>query len=337
MPSRPRPASSSSTGTVSSHAAPDALSRLADHLEADPTARFRADPTMHRRSRWCGAGRSSTPMHPPPSRPSTFPVRPSVSSRPGSSSIRTGSSRRASTTCRCNANDPKRKGTSHHGPTGERSLHVGEAGAASVHAGRVDVAVPASSRAVPGPLRTPSGRSAIRGQRRRRRRPRPRPPMAPRNRGHVAHYRSDRTRERSRRAGGHTGRLQRRQMRRGSWAGRGRGRRRRACRMRRRWSDRSCGVQIEPTAIVTRQAVLDEVGGLPDGSAPLPGLLARITDAGHRIGLVPRIVEHVDAGRTDPIEGRAGRRSSPPFRSTTSAAAAVAPRSPSSWSVVAIT
>ncbi len=70
------------------------------------------------------------------------------------------------------------------------------------------------------------------------------------------------------------------------------------------WSDRSAGVQVEPVALVTRQAVLDEVGGLPGGSAPLPGLLARITDAGHRIGLVPRIAEHVNAARTDPVEGR---------------------------------
>lgn len=71
-----------------------------------------------------------------------------------------------------------------------------------------------------------------------------------------------------------------------------------------RWSDRSGGVHIEPTAIVTRQAVLDEVGGLPDGPAPLPGLFARITDAGHRIGLVPEIVDRVDSGRTDPITGQ---------------------------------
>ena len=71
-----------------------------------------------------------------------------------------------------------------------------------------------------------------------------------------------------------------------------------------RWSDRAAGIQVEPTAIVTRQAILDEVGGLPDGPTPLPGLLARITDAGHRIGLVPRIADHVDAGRTDPVAGQ---------------------------------
>ena len=71
------------------------------------------------------------------------------------------------------------------------------------------------------------------------------------------------------------------------------------------WVDRSAGLLVEPTAIVTRQAVIDEVGGVPDGPNPLPGLLARITDAGHRIGLVPTTVDSIDPERRDPITGEA--------------------------------
>jgi len=71
------------------------------------------------------------------------------------------------------------------------------------------------------------------------------------------------------------------------------------------WSDRSTGLLIEPTAIVTKQRIVDDVGGVPDGDDPLPGLLARITDAGHRIGLVPTIVDVVDPERHDPISGDA--------------------------------
>ena len=71
------------------------------------------------------------------------------------------------------------------------------------------------------------------------------------------------------------------------------------------WSDRSTGLLIEPTAIVTKQRIVDDVGGVPDGDDPLPGLLARITDAGHRIGLVPTIVDVVDPKRHDPIAGDA--------------------------------
>ena len=71
------------------------------------------------------------------------------------------------------------------------------------------------------------------------------------------------------------------------------------------WADRSTGLLVEPTAIVTRQAIIDEVGGLPDGPDPLPGLLARITDAGHRIGLVPTVAATIDPQRRDPITGHA--------------------------------
>ena len=60
---------------------------------------------------------------------------------------------------------------------------------------------------------------------------------------------------------------------------------------------------IAPTAIIVRSAVLDDVGGVPVGPSPLPGLLARLRDAGYRIGLVPMPPAHADAKRTDPIEG----------------------------------
>jgi len=70
------------------------------------------------------------------------------------------------------------------------------------------------------------------------------------------------------------------------------------------WVDRSAGLLVEPTAIVTRQAIIDEVGGLPDGPDPLPGLLARITDAGHRIGLIPTAATTIDPERRDPITGQ---------------------------------
>jgi glycosyltransferase involved in cell wall biosynthesis len=71
------------------------------------------------------------------------------------------------------------------------------------------------------------------------------------------------------------------------------------------WTDRTAGLLVEPTAIVTRRAIVDEVGGLPDGPDPLPGLLARITDAGHRIGLIPTVAAAIDAERRDPITGDA--------------------------------
>ncbi len=72
-----------------------------------------------------------------------------------------------------------------------------------------------------------------------------------------------------------------------------------------KWADRSHGLLIQPAAIVTSQAVLDEVGGVPDGPTPLPGLLARITDAGHRIALDPITSSAVDPVRRDPITGEA--------------------------------
>lgn len=44
---------------------------------------------------------------------------------------------------------------------------------------------------------------------------------------------------------------------------------------------------IGPRMIAVRSRFLDEVGGVPKGEHPLPGLLARLADAGHRIGLIP--------------------------------------------------
>ena len=59
---------------------------------------------------------------------------------------------------------------------------------------------------------------------------------------------------------------------------------------------------IGPSMVLVREEVLDEVGGVPAGPHPLPGLLARLKDAGHRLGLIP--IEPVGAPyvRTDPID-----------------------------------
>jgi hypothetical protein len=59
--------------------------------------------------------------------------------------------------------------------------------------------------------------------------------------------------------------------------------------------------KVGPRFIAVRSVVLDEVGGVPDGDHPLPGLLARIRDAGHRIGLVPLAPGDAPTGRSDPI------------------------------------
>ncbi len=56
-----------------------------------------------------------------------------------------------------------------------------------------------------------------------------------------------------------------------------------------------------PRLIVVRSDVLDGVGGVPLGDHPLPGLLARIRDAGHRIGLIPVPVSGAPTSRTDPV------------------------------------
>jgi hypothetical protein len=59
--------------------------------------------------------------------------------------------------------------------------------------------------------------------------------------------------------------------------------------------------KVGPRLIAVRSSILDEVGGIPDGKHPLPGLLARIRDAGHRIGLVPLPAGDAPTGRSDPI------------------------------------
>ena len=61
---------------------------------------------------------------------------------------------------------------------------------------------------------------------------------------------------------------------------------------------------VGPRVIAVRRAFLDEVGGIPDGDHPLPGLLARLRDAGHRIGLIPVTPQGAPTVRTDPV----GRR-----------------------------
>jgi hypothetical protein len=58
---------------------------------------------------------------------------------------------------------------------------------------------------------------------------------------------------------------------------------------------------IAPRLIAVRSRFLDEVGGIPDGEHPLPGLLARLRDAGHRIGLVPVPAGNATDIRRDPI------------------------------------
>jgi len=70
-----------------------------------------------------------------------------------------------------------------------------------------------------------------------------------------------------------------------------------------RRTDRRLGPVIAPTQIVLRPDVLEDIGGIPDGPLPLPGLLARLRDAGHRIGLIPTPAIGTDPVRRDPIRG----------------------------------
>jgi hypothetical protein len=58
---------------------------------------------------------------------------------------------------------------------------------------------------------------------------------------------------------------------------------------------------VGPRLIAVRSNILDEVGGIPEGEHPLPGLLARISDAGHRVGLVPLTPGGAPTVRSDPI------------------------------------
>ena len=58
---------------------------------------------------------------------------------------------------------------------------------------------------------------------------------------------------------------------------------------------------VGPRVIAVRSSVLDEVGGVPPGEHPLPALLARLRDAGHRIGLIPLPVGAAPTRRADPV------------------------------------
>ena len=62
---------------------------------------------------------------------------------------------------------------------------------------------------------------------------------------------------------------------------------------------------VAPILTAARRDVLDEVGGIPPGDHPLPGLWARLRDAGHRIGLVPVPITGAPTERRDPIEAEA--------------------------------
>ena len=59
---------------------------------------------------------------------------------------------------------------------------------------------------------------------------------------------------------------------------------------------------IEPIAIAAATDVITEAGGPPDGQNPLPGLLARLRDAGRRLAVLPVDADRVDGARHDPIE-----------------------------------
>lgn len=59
---------------------------------------------------------------------------------------------------------------------------------------------------------------------------------------------------------------------------------------------------VGPRLIVTSAENLTEIGGVPPGDHPLPGLLARLRDAGLRIGLLPVPVSGAPAARSDPID-----------------------------------
>jgi len=63
--------------------------------------------------------------------------------------------------------------------------------------------------------------------------------------------------------------------------------------------------EVGSRLMATTTSVLDEVGGVPAGDHPLPGLLARVRDAGYRIGLIPISPEGAAVVRTDPIEADA--------------------------------
>ena len=58
---------------------------------------------------------------------------------------------------------------------------------------------------------------------------------------------------------------------------------------------------VGPRVIAVRSNLLAEVGGIPDGKHPLPGLLARLRDAGYPIGLIPVPGGDAPTVRTDHV------------------------------------
>jgi glycosyltransferase involved in cell wall biosynthesis len=63
--------------------------------------------------------------------------------------------------------------------------------------------------------------------------------------------------------------------------------------------------EMGPTLMAVRREIVDEVGGIPSGEWPLPGLLARVRDAGHPFGLIPVPMKGAPIHRSDPLEGDA--------------------------------
>ncbi len=59
--------------------------------------------------------------------------------------------------------------------------------------------------------------------------------------------------------------------------------------------------KVGPRVIAVRSSVLEEVGGIPPGEHPLPALLARLRDAGNRIGLIPLPAGTAPTRRGDPV------------------------------------
>jgi len=60
---------------------------------------------------------------------------------------------------------------------------------------------------------------------------------------------------------------------------------------------------IQPEAMAVQRWAWDEVGGMPPGDVNLAGLLARISQAGHRLALIPRPGTAAIPSRVDPITG----------------------------------
>lgn len=59
--------------------------------------------------------------------------------------------------------------------------------------------------------------------------------------------------------------------------------------------------EVAPLAIAASPQIIAEVGGVPDGDDPLPGLLGRLRDAGHHLALQPAAPAGRSHVRTDPV------------------------------------